>query len=131
MSGVGRLGPATSAGHGPRPPAAASAGRAGSPDALEALRSGRIQDRVERLRTATALVGSAFYQELFKAMRETVPEGGLIDGGLGEDIFSSLMDQQLAEVSAMRESRGLASALYRHFADAYLRTDAAGTEGGE
>lgn len=100
----------------------------GPSDRLDALKSGRITDRVERLKAATTLLEASFYEELFKAMRDTVPDGGLVDGGAGEDIFSSLIDRQMAEASAARSVRGLADALYRQFADLYLTPDGGSDE---
>ena len=90
----------------------------GGPGVLAALRSGRIQDPAERLRAATKLLEGSFYEELFKVMRSTVPEGGAISGGQGEDIFTGLMDQRVAEAAAMESDGGLGDALYRFFADA-------------
>ena len=90
----------------------------GGPDTLAALRSGRIQDPAERLRAATRLLEGSFYEELFKVMRGTVPEGGALSGGQGEDIFTGLMDQRVAEAAAMESDRGLGEALYRYFVDA-------------
>lgn len=66
-----------------------------------------------RLRKVAQQLEGAFVEQLFKAMRETVPEGGLTNGGSGEEIFSSLMDQHLAtEVPTQWES-GLGAALVR------------------
>jgi flagellar protein FlgJ len=78
---------------------------------LEALRAGRIDDADARLRATADLFEGVFYQELFKAMRETVPDGGLT-GGTGQDVFSSMMDQHVAESAAARASNGLGDALY-------------------
>lgn len=83
---------------------------------LEALRHGRIQGDEARLRAATDALESTFYQELFKAMRASVPESGLLDGGTGEDAFTAMMDQHLSEVQATRSQGGLGQALYRWFA---------------
>jgi flagellar protein FlgJ len=68
-----------------------------------------------RLRQACAQLEGVFLEQLMKALRETVPEGGLIDGGAGEDIFSSLLDGQLSAAAASRLERGLGAALYRQF----------------
>lgn len=85
-------------------------------DILTALRQGRIQGDEERLRATTQLLEGTFYQELFKAMRETVPEGGAIDSGSGSDMFQGLFDQRIADAAAGQSEGGLGDALYRYFA---------------
>lgn len=72
-----------------------------------------LPDReLKLLRSAKQLEG-VFVEHLFKAMRETVPEGGLIDGGSGEEIFNSLLDRELADQLAAGWDRGLGEAVYR------------------
>ena len=68
-----------------------------------------------RLHKAVQQLEGVFVEQLFKAMRETVPDGGIVDGGSGEEIFSGLLDQHLsAEVPAgWGERGGLGEALYR------------------
>lgn len=90
-------------------------GPSGVRDHLAALRDGRIQGDEARLRAATRLLEGTFYQELFKAMRETVPEGGALSGGTGEDMFTGMLDQHISDVAALRSQRGIGQALYRHF----------------
>ncbi len=80
---------------------------------LAALRAGRLQGDEARLRAAADLLEGAFFQELFKAMRATVPSSGLLDGGTGEEMFDALMDEHLAEEAARRTDGGVGSALYR------------------
>jgi flagellar protein FlgJ len=53
-------------------------------------------------------------EQLFKAMRETVPREGLVDGGSGEEMFTGMLDQHLA--GGLPETwgdGGLADALFR------------------
>ena len=94
------------------------AGGRTSTDVLRDLRRGRIQGAEARLRAATRLLEGLTYEELFKAMRSTVPEGGALSGGTGQEIFESLLDQHVAQAAAMGSERGLGSALYRHFVKA-------------
>ena len=86
-------------------------------DLFGALRDGRIQGEPARLRAAAQLMEGQFYQQLFSAMRETVPDGGITSGGQGEEMFSSLLDQHMADAAASRGESRLSRALYRHFVD--------------
>jgi Rod binding domain-containing protein len=65
------------------------------------------------LRHAAGQLEGVFVQHLFAAMRETVPAGGLVDGGSGEDIFNSMLDSHLADQLAENWDRGLGAAVYR------------------
>ena len=82
---------------------------------LERLRAGELQGDAESLRAATNLLEGVFVQELYKAMRETVPDDGMTSGGNGEAIFSGMLDQHIAEITAGRYERGLGQALYDQF----------------
>jgi Rod binding domain-containing protein len=96
--------------------AISGAGGPGGPkDLLGALRDGRIQGEDERLRVATQLMEGQFYQVLFSAMRDTVPGDGLMSGGQGEEMFTDMLDQQLADHAAGNMDSGIGAALYRHF----------------
>jgi flagellar protein FlgJ len=67
----------------------------------------------QRLRAATKQLEGVFVQELFKAMRETVPQDGLTNGGAGEDIFTGLMDEKIAAHVPEHWERGIGESLYR------------------
>ena len=71
------------------------------------------QSEAERLRGVARDMEGVFVEQLFKAMRETVPEGGLMDGGSGEAMFTGMLDQHLAAETPARWEHGLAEALYR------------------
>jgi flagellar protein FlgJ len=103
-------------------------GPGGVRDPLAALRDGRIQGNEARLQAATRLLEGTFYQELFKAMRQTVPEGGALSGGAGEEMFTGLLDQHVSDTAALRSTRGIGQALYRHFQQAPDTPDAVPAE---
>ena len=85
---------------GAAPPAGAGPGRPTDPD--------------QKLREATGQLEGMFVQQLFKAMRDTVPqEEGIVSGGAGEDMFTGLMDQHLAAETPRHWGGGLSEALYR------------------
>ena len=50
-----------------------------------------------KLRKVAQQMEGVFVQELYKAMRATVPQNdGVVGGGAGEEMFTGLMDQHLA-----------------------------------
>jgi flagellar protein FlgJ len=67
----------------------------------------------QRLRAVAKQLEGVFVQQLFKAMRETVPDDGLANGGAGEDIFTGLMDEQIAGTVPSHWERGIGESLYR------------------
>lgn len=77
---------------------------------------GTDQDRSQdqKLRQSAKDLQGVFVQQLFKAMRETVPQQeGIVSGGAGEDMFTGLLDQHLAAETPSQWEGGLAEALYR------------------
>jgi peptidoglycan hydrolase FlgJ len=72
----------------------------------------------QKLRAATKQLEAVFVQELFKAMRETIPQDGLTDGGAGEEIFTGLMDENVASHVPEQWQRGLGESLYRQLREA-------------
>jgi flagellar protein FlgJ len=66
-----------------------------------------------RLRQASHDLEGVFLNQLFQAMRATVPHEGIVAQSGGEDLFDSMLDQRLSELSAARSTRGLGEALYR------------------
>jgi flagellar protein FlgJ len=66
------------------------------------------------LRKAAEQLEGVFVQQLFKAMRDTVPQGeGIVTGGSGEDIFTGLLDEHLAAETPKQWEGGFTDALYR------------------
>ncbi len=68
--------------------------------------------RAELRHLAHQLEG-VFLQQLFKAMRESVPQGGAISPEPGNDIYNGLFDEAMANQAADRMQRGIGEALYR------------------
>jgi peptidoglycan hydrolase FlgJ len=69
----------------------------------------------QRLTHAVRQLEGVFVEQLFKAMRETVPTDGLTSGGAGEEMFSSLMDQHLAALVPQSWPSTLADTLVERF----------------
>lgn len=72
------------------------------------------QSQSAKLKKASQQLEGLFVQQLYKAMRDTVPQQeGIVSGGAGEDMFTGLMDQHLAAETPKHWGGGLADALYR------------------
>ena len=51
--------------------------------------------------------------ELFKTMRRSIPDSGMLEGSFGRDTFTAMLDEELANQSAKMGSLGLADAISR------------------
>jgi flagellar protein FlgJ len=82
-------------------------------------------DEARLKKTAKQLEG-VFVEQLYKAMRDTVPQDeGAIGAGTGEDMFTGLMDQKLAAETPTQWAHGLADAAYRQLRKALPQEGAA------
>lgn len=63
-----------------------------------------------QLKKAAVELESVFYYFMVKAMRDTVPKDGMFDGGDGEDVMGSMLDQQLSEVMAAGDGNSAVTA---------------------
>jgi murein DD-endopeptidase MepM/ murein hydrolase activator NlpD len=69
-------------------------------------------DEDEKLRKACKEFESVFTYELLKSMRRTVEKCDLFHGGQGEEMYESLLDQELSKTMAGVGARSLANILY-------------------
>ena len=97
-----------------------------------------------KLRRAARQLTGVFAQQLFKAMRATVPQGeGVVDGGSGEEMFTGMLDEHLAGADPGRPAggggtegpgaawtRALADAVFRHMRPGAAPEAAPGTAPG-
>jgi flagellar protein FlgJ len=73
-----------------------------------------------RLRRAAAQMEGVFFNQMLQALRETVPRDGVLDGGAGEEMFTSLMDEKIAESASAKQEHGLGAVLYRQLRAAFF-----------
>lgn len=77
----------------------------------------------ERLRDVVKSLEGVFVEQLFKAMRETVPTDGMTSGGSGEEMFSGLLDQHLAASVPGQLHSGLGESLIAQLRPALARQE--------
>ena len=67
------------------------------------------------LRRLSHQLESVFLNQLFQAMRQSVPhEGG--EAGSGGEMFQAMFDEKIADAATNGSTRGLGEALYRQLA---------------
>jgi flagellar protein FlgJ len=69
----------------------------------------------ERLKKTASQLEAVFVQRMFAAMRDTVPEGGIVEQSSAEQTFTSMMDEKLSErmPSEWTSQHSLSNALYK------------------
>jgi flagellar protein FlgJ len=62
----------------------------------------------QKLKAVAQQFEAVFLQQIFKEMRKTVPEGGLIPRGNADDMYTQLQDMEAAKIMAERGGIGMA-----------------------
>ena len=80
---------------------------------VKRLPNGQGVDEDADLRKLADQLQGVFIQQLFKAMRDTVPENGSAFAQAGSEMFGGIMDEHLAEAASVQLQNGLGQAIYR------------------
>ena len=80
-------------------------------NSLKSIKYLRADKDDPRLRAACAEMESLFLSHLLKEMRATVEKSGFIDGGQAEEIFTSLLDEELSKKMSAAGGIGLSAIL--------------------
>jgi flagellar protein FlgJ len=89
------------------------------------------EEKNQRLGKACADFEAIFVEQLFKTMRASVPESELLNGGRAEEIYTSMLDQQIAQEMAHGQgSVGLADQMRNKLTLQTLAGTAAETKDG-
>jgi flagellar protein FlgJ len=85
--------------------------------------------RTAKLQNTAKQLEGVFVLQMLKAMRATVPKGGIVDASNGEETFTSMLDQKIADKIPAQWQHGLQDALVKQLAarDAMPRTSATPT----
>lgn len=67
----------------------------------------------KKLKKLAADFESVFLYYVLKTMRDTVPKSGFIDGKNGEEIYRSMMDQEVAKSMADKRESGISDMLFK------------------
>ena len=67
---------------------------------------------LESLRQSTREFETLFINEMFKAMRKTIPDGGLIEKDMSHDIYQEMIDMERARAASDGDGLGLGKAMF-------------------
>lgn len=67
----------------------------------------------ERLKRACAEFESIFIHNLLKTMRESIPKNTFLPGGFGEEVYTSMLDQEIAKQMATGKGMGIGEKVYQ------------------
>ena len=71
---------------------------------------------LQALKESSREFETLYLMEMFKAMRKSVPEGGLFEKSMSTEIFQEMIDMETAKSAAQGEGLGLATAMYNQMA---------------
>jgi flagellar protein FlgJ len=71
---------------------------------------------LESLRESSREFETLFVMEMFKAMRKSVPDGGLFEKNQSTEIFTEMMDMEIAKATTQGKGLGIAEAMYNQMA---------------
>ena len=77
------------------------------------------QDQESQLRKVAEDFEAVFIAQMMKQMRSTIHKEEMMHGGAGEDVFTEMMDQEMAQKMAKRGSAGIADMLYKQLSRQY------------
>jgi flagellar protein FlgJ len=72
---------------------------------------------LESLRQSCREFETIYVMEMYKAMRKTVPEGGLFEKNVSTEIYTEMLDMETAKNTTRGKGLGIAEAMYRQMAD--------------
>jgi flagellar protein FlgJ len=72
---------------------------------------------LKKLREASQDFEAIFIKQMLDAMRKNIPKGGLLDGGMAEEIFEDVLYEERAKLIAKTGSFGIADMIFDRYKD--------------
>jgi peptidoglycan hydrolase FlgJ len=68
---------------------------------------------LQSLRQSCRDFEAIYVQEMHKAMRKTVPDGGLFEKDMADGLYREMLDMEMAKTSAAGKGNGIGEAMYQ------------------
>ncbi len=85
-------------------------------------RSDKKERQLASLRQSSQDFETLLVNEMYKAMRKAVPEGGLFKKDSATEMFQEMMDMETAKATAQTSNLGIADAIYNQMAEIVKNT---------
>ncbi len=82
------------------------------------------KEDLKKLKDLSLQFEGIFINQLMQAMRKTIPKNEYLSGGMGEDMFNSLLDMEYANEMSRSGESDIATNLYRQMSQIYLQNSA-------
>ena len=69
--------------------------------------------KLQALRKSCRDFEAIYVQEMYKAMRKTVPDGGIYKNDMANGLYKEMLDMEMAKATAAGKGLGLGEAMYQ------------------
>ncbi len=80
------------------------------------------EQKLHSLRTSCREFEAIYINEMYKTMRKSVPESGLFEKDMSDNLYQEMLDMEMAKQTASGDGMGIGKAMYeqlkeQHFPD--------------
>ncbi len=75
------------------------------------------EQQLAKLRHSCREFEAIYVQEMYKAMRKTVPESGLFEKDMSSELYKEMLDMEMARATASGAGMGIGEAMYNQLKD--------------
>ncbi|MEN8189413.1 MAG: rod-binding protein [Thermodesulfobacteriota bacterium] len=75
------------------------------------------QNNLESLRQSCREFEAIYVAQMYKAMRNTIPQSGLFEKDMASELYKEMLDMEMARQTAEGDGTGIGEAMYRQLTD--------------
>ncbi len=78
------------------------------------------QRDLQKLRQNCREFEAIYTQQMYKAMRKTIPDGGLFEKDMANDLYREMLDMEMARQTASGKGVGIGEAMYQQLKSRFV-----------
>lgn len=75
---------------------------------------------LQALRKSCREFEAIYINEMYKTMRKTVPDSGLVETDMGDTLYREMLDMEMAKQTAAGDGMGIGKAMYEQLKDQHF-----------